>query len=118
MNLFGRPENLVGGADRMGQARANCERQVDADACPAPSVASTHQAPKPQRRSVAGLEPDEMQSFVPASERGNRLEAVTAFMQQFQAEQRAKRKRYNDVSNQRKRDRELEAATASARAPR
>ena len=37
---------------------------------------------------------------------------MAAFMDRFSAEQKAKRKRSNDLSNQRKRDRELLAAKA------
>ena len=34
---------------------------------------------------------------------------MTAFMERFEAEQKAKRKKYNDAANQKKRDRDLQA---------
>ena len=47
-----------------------------------------------------------------ASTRGDRLAAMAAFMERFGAEQKARRKKSNDASNQRKRDRELEELRA------
>ncbi len=42
---------------------------------------------------------------------------MAAFMERFSAEQKAKRKKSNDATNQRKRDRELLAAKARASTP-
>jgi hypothetical protein len=39
---------------------------------------------------------------------------MAAFMERFTAEQKARRKKHNDATNQRKRDRELLAAKARA----
>ena len=53
-------------------------------------------------------------SFVPAAlatcDPANRVGVMAAFMKGFTADQKARDKKYNDVANQRKRDRELEKA--------
>jgi transposase len=53
-------------------------------------------------------------AVVPAAQRGDRLGVMTAFMNQFEADQKARRKKYNDVANQRARERRLATRKAAA----
>jgi hypothetical protein len=79
--------------------------------CPPPlgSELSGSRLPARSARRAAG-QPLE----VPASQFGDRLAVMAAFLKRSEEEQKAKRKRYNDVTNQRARERRLAARKAAA----
>lgn len=94
---------------REAQQRAQSGYPVAASHVPL-SIETSMERAKPGKQSPSALGSDETpEPFVPASQRGDRLEAMTAFMERFEAEQKAKRKKYSEAANQKKRDRDLQA---------
>jgi hypothetical protein len=96
--------------ERLREAPATVHRSPNAapEAAIAPSIAfAVPTPPASTDRLVQALSATQ-----PLDGRG---EAMAAFMERFSAEQKARRKKHNDPTNQRKRDREL--LVAKARAP-
>jgi transposase len=91
--------------ERIREARA---KGGSPDEAPAAANASPAPPSSPDRLGEA------LAATLPLDRGGG---AVAAFMERFSTEQKAKRKKSNDVTNQRKRERELLAAKARASAP-
>jgi transposase len=102
--------------ERIREARAKVGRSPNA--APAAVIVTTPvhlQAAAAVASPRPSVSPDRLAQALSATQPlDGRGGAMAAFMEGFLAEQKAKRKKHNDVSNQRKRDRELLAAKTRA----
>jgi hypothetical protein len=99
--------------ERLREVRAKVSRSPNTE--PAVAAATAHHMPQQAAAVVALPTPPASPRLVQALSATQPLDgAMAAFMERFTAEQKARRKKHNDATNQRKRDRELLAAKARA----
>jgi hypothetical protein len=99
--------------ERLREVRAKVSRSPNTE--PAVAVATAHHMPQQAAAVVALPTPPASPRLAQALSATQPLDgAMAAFMERFTAEQKARRKKHNDATNQRKRDRELLAAKARA----